>query len=164
MLLGSSMARADGAYVESESSQKNALVFNPGDLLNGVISMEYERALSRFFGLTFGLSVGVARSVFDPDPNYYTAFGPEIGARFHFIKAAPGGLWIGPSVRFAWLAERSGGTVTRAWGYGVGAAIGYNFIFGRHFLLQLGVGGGFSEYGDGLRWHPRFLLGLGAAF
>ena len=34
--------------------QRNILLFNPGDLFSGVISLEYERALAPFFGLAFG--------------------------------------------------------------------------------------------------------------
>lgn len=145
--------------------QRNVLLFNPGDLFNGVISLEYERALTSFFGLAFGASISTFRGAFNPAANTsYTAFGPEIAARFHFIKDAPGGLWLGPSIQGAYIAARSGGTVTRAFGYGVGAAIGYNFMLFRHFVFQLGAGGGFNDYGEGIAWAPRLKLGLGGSF
>ncbi len=145
--------------------QRNILLFNPGDLFSGVISLEYERALAPFFGLAFGASFTTFRGAFTPaDTTSYTAFGPEIAARFHFIKDAPGGLWLGPSIQGAYIAARSNGTVSRAFGYGVGAAIGYNFMLFRHFVFQIGAGGGFNDYGDGLAWAPRLKLGLGGSF
>lgn len=143
----------------------NVLLINPGDLINGVVSLEYERALTSFFGVVVGLSVTAFRGAFTPvNEASFTAMGPELGARFHFIKNAPGGLWLGPSIQGVYIAARSNGAVTRAFGYGLAASIGYNFILGRHFVLQLGVGGGFTDYGDGLAWAPRFKLGLGGTF
>lgn len=150
--------------VTPKPTMENILLFNPGDLLNGVISIEYERAFTTFFGLSFGASVSTFRGVFTPaGAHSYTAVGPEIGARFHFIQNAPAGLWVGPTVNMVYVAANSGGTVTRAFGYGVGAAIGYNFIF-RHFAFQVGGGGGFNDYGDGIAWSPRLRLGIGGAF
>jgi hypothetical protein len=54
--------------------------------------------------------------------------------------------------------------VASPFAWGIGAAAGYNFIIGRHFTIQVGVGGGFTDYGDRLVWYPRFRLGLGAVF
>jgi hypothetical protein len=164
--LVSTQASADVIITrEGEEDSPNVLLFNPGDLINGVISIEYERALNSFFGLALGVSVSTFRGAFTPaNASSYTAVGPEIAARFHFIKDAPGGLWVGPSIQGVYIASRSQGTVTRAVGYGLGAAIGYNFILGRHFVFQLGVGGGFNDYGDGLAWAPRLKLGLGGTF
>lgn len=162
----SSSAVADGISLSRSSSEpKNVLLFNPGDLINGIISVEYERALTSFFGLALGLSVSTFRGAFTPaSESSYVALGPELSARFHFIKDAPGGLWIGPSIQGVYIASRSGGAVSRAVGYGLGAAIGYNFMLGEHFVFQLGVGGGLTDYGDGLAWAPRLKLGLGGRF
>ena len=162
----SSTALADGVFVSNRSPEaKNVLLFNPGDLLSGIVSLEYERALASFFGLALGMSVTSFRGAFTPSTDSsYVALGPELSARFHFIKDAPGGLWLGPSVQGVYIASRSGGAVVRSVGYGLGAAIGYNFLLGEHFVFQLGVGGGFNDYGDGLRWAPRLKLGLGGRF
>ena len=161
--LASSGARADRSG-EGEAG-RNLLLVNPGDLFTGVLSLEYERALVPFFGITAGLSVWAFHSLFSPasDPAY-TSISPEFGARFHFIRAAPGGLWVGPYVSAGYLIARSDGALSRAWAWGIGAAIGYNFIIGRHFTFQVGAGGGFTDYGDRLVWFPRLRLGLGAAF
>ncbi|MDP1821714.1 MAG: hypothetical protein Q8L48_00650 [Archangium sp.] len=88
------------------------------------------------------------------------AIAPEVGLRFHFIRNAPGGLWIGPSINAAYIA---GTNPPRAFGFGFGAAVGYNFIFS-HFVLQLGVGGAVLDYGEGFVWSPHFRVGLGVAF
>jgi hypothetical protein len=142
------------------SDTPNMLTANVGDLLSGVLSVEYERALSRWFGLTAGVSVWAFRGPFALGDPGFTAFAPEIGVRFHVIRDAPGGLWFGPYASLGYLI--SGGA--RPWAWGLGAAAGYNFIFGRHFTLQLGVGGGFTDVGDRLVWAPRLRVGLGAAF
>lgn len=137
----------------------NLILVNPGDLLFGVVSLEYERALNPWFGLTAGISVAAFPGVPLGTP-FFAGINPEFGLKFHFIRDAPGGLWFGPTVSAGYLFERP----DRPWTWGLGAGIGYNFIFGRHFTFQLGAGGGFTDYGDRLVWSPRLKLGLGAAF
>lgn len=168
--LASTAARADTVIIVHDHEHyrdhgRNLLLINPGDLLGGVVSLEYERAITSWFGLTGGLSFWAYRGLFSPssDPAY-TAVSPEFGARFHFIRAAPGGLWVGPYVSAGYVISRSDGSVSRAWSWGLGAALGYNFIIGRYFTFQLGVGGGFVDYGDRLLWAPRLKLGLGFVF
>jgi hypothetical protein len=164
----SSVANAD-TFIEVRNTEravgKNMLLINPGDLFNGVLSVEYERAIGRYFGLTAGLSVSTFRGVFSaPSDPTYTAISPEFGARVHFIRDSPRGLWFGPSISAGYLAARSGGGLSRAWAWGIGAALGYNFMIGRIFTFQLGAGGGFVDYGDRLVWAPRLKLGVGAIF
>ena len=143
----------------------NLLLLNVGDLLGGVVNVEYERAVSRWFGITAGLWVYAFPGVFAPlSGASFTGISPELGVRFHFIRDAPGGLWFGPYATAGYLFTRSDGVVTQPFAWGLGAALGYNFIFGQHFTFQLGVGGGFTDYGDRLVWAPRLRLGLGAAF
>ena len=157
-LLAAPLARAD-------SPTPNMLLINPGDLLGGVVSIEYERALASWFGLTAGVSVWAFRGPFIfPGTPAYTAFGPELGARFHFFRDAPGGFWLGPYLSAGYVFSRDTGVLTRPWSWGLGAALGYNFIIGRHFTFQIGAGGGFTDYGDVLVWSPRLRLGIGAAF
>lgn len=165
--IASSGARADNAVEarDSDEAGRNLLLVNPGDLFTGVLSLEYERAVGRFFGVTAGLSVWAFRGLFSPAAEpAYTAISPEFGARLHLIRAAPGGLWLGPYVSAGYLIARSDGALSRAWSWGIGAAIGYNFILGRHFTFQIGAGGGFTDYGDRVVWFPRLRLGLGATF
>lgn len=166
--LTSSLALADPFIGTSGSGRSNStpnmLLINPGDLFNGVVSIEYERALTSFFGLTGGFSAAAFRGPFSFGQPSYVVIGPELGARFHFIKDAPGGLWLGPYVNAGYVIARDSGSVSRAFSWGLGAAIGYNFIIGRHFTFQLGAGGGFNDYGDALVWAPRLKLGIGGVF
>lgn len=164
--LGAATGRAQGGTVTpSEPSTPNMLLVNPGDLINGIVSLEYERALGRWFGLTIGAAIMTFRGAFTPaEQHSYLAFVPELGARIHLIRPAPGGLWFGPYVGVGWVAARSDGTPPRAYFFGLGGALGYNFIIGRHFVFQLGAGGGFGDYGEGLIFAPRIRLGLGVAF
>lgn len=156
---------ASSGTARANSPTPNLLLVNVGDLLGGVVNVEYERALASWFGITAGLSVWAFHGVFVPlgEPSF-TGISPELGARFHFIRDAPGGLWFGPYLTAGYLFSRSDGALSQPWAWGLGAAVGYNFIFGRHFTFQLGVGGGFTDYGDRLVWAPRLRLGLGAAF
>lgn len=142
---------------------RNLLVFNAGDLINGLLTLEYERGLSRHIGLEFGLSVLAFRGAFgSPVQASVIALAPEIGLRFHFIKAAPRGFWFGPSLNGAYLMPNAD-RPRQNFGYGFGAAVGYNFTLGG-FVVQLGVGGAVHDYGEGFVWSPRFRLGLGAVF
>jgi hypothetical protein len=112
-------------------------------------------------GLEFAMSVLAFHSVFNPPvTTQVVAISPEIGLRLHLIRNAPGGLWIGPSVNAAYI---TGTDPPRAYGFGFGAAVGYNFFLGP-FALQVGVGGAVQDYGEGWVWSPRFRLGLGFDF
>lgn len=166
-LVALSAGSARGAELlvtEPEEPRRNMLLINPGDLFSGILSLEYERGVASWFGITVGLSVYTFRSVFNSTEPAINVISPEVGFRFHFIRHAPRGLWIGPYISPGYVFGREGGTVSRAWSWGLGAALGYNFVLGRHFTFQLGAGGGFVDYGDRVRWDPRFKLGIGATF
>lgn len=159
-------AALTAAPARADSPTPNLILVNVGDLFSGLVSIEYERAVASWFGLTAGLSILTFHGLFTPpgDPAF-VGINPELGARFHFIRDAPGGLWVGPYLSGGYLFARTdGGAVTNPFAWGIGAALGYNFIFGQHFTFQLGAGGGFTDYGDRLVWSPRLRLGLGAAF
>ena len=159
-------ALADTVLVTRERRvAPNMLLINPGDLFNGVVSLEYERALTSFFGIVGGFSATTFNGPFNFGRDYYTVVGPELGFRFHFIQDAPAGLWLGPYINGGYVVSRSTGEVSRAWSWGAGAGIGYNFVIGRHFTFQLGAAGGFNDYGSGpLVWAPRLKLGIGGVF
>lgn len=160
----SNPARGDVVIMEGDDRAygPNLLLVNPGDLLNGVITLEYERALSPWFGVTIGASLWAFAPVWGGTT--YTAFVPEVGARIHFVREAPAGLFIGPTLSAGYVANRSDGPVVRVFAWGLGVSAGYNFVFGRHFTFQLGIGGRVTDYGNSLVWSPRLLLGLGAVF
>jgi len=169
----------DNGYYVGEKEYRSAFLFDPGALINGVVNLEYEAGLARWLGLSLGLGINTYRGAFEPKTQgSFVAFGPEIGLRAHFIQPAPAGLWIGPELAVKYIAWRdnsggnggntvnvsgANGTATATFAYELGAAVGYNFTFD-HFLLGLGVGGGFGDYGSGIQWSPRFRLGVGAVF
>jgi len=163
--------RWEGGYLVGQHEYHSALLIDPGALISGVVDLEYESALARWLGVSLGLSVNTYRGAFEPKAEgSFVAFGPEIGLRVHLIQPAPAGLWLGPELAVKYIAWRGanapGSTApvgTAEFGYDLGAAIGYNFVID-HFLLSLGVGGGFGDYGYGVYWQPRFRLGVGAAF
>ncbi len=159
----SSSAPAAAPASAPSSDPKNLLLVNPGDLFNGLVTLEYERALGQFIGVEFGMSVLTFRGVFNPPVRgNIIAIAPEVGVRVHLIRAAPRGLWFGPSINAAYLVPNTDAP-TRSFGIGFGAAVGYNFTLG-NFVFQLGVGGAVNDYGDGFVWSPRLRLGLGAVF
>ncbi len=165
MLTVPTVVRADEVRIESRPQAKNVLLVNPGDLLVGVVALEYEHALNRVFGLEFGLAFTVLPSLFNLNQESHVyAFGPEVGFRFHLTQDAPAGLWLGPAITGVYLLPRGNNTLVRQFGYGVTAAIGYNFIFAGGLVFQVGVGGGFNDYGEGLAWSPHLRLGLGGLF
>ena len=162
--LSSSVALADADILFNDREpRRNMLLINPGDLFHGVLSLEYERGVAPWFGVTFGLAVTTFRSVFEDDRPYDLAIAPELGFRFHFIRHAPGGLWIGPYINAGAILDGNDDT-SRDFTWGMGAALGYNFVIGKHFTFQLGAGGGFNDYGDRIRWDPRLKLGIGASW
>lgn len=155
------------ASISSTASVRtpNLLMFDPGDLINGVVRVEYERALRDWFGISLGLAVTSFRGAFTPQEQAgVIAIGPEIGAKFHFIQDAPGGLWVGPYLGMGVVAARNGAASASVFTYDLGAALGYNFILFEHFVLSIGAGGGFNDRGYGIAWAPRFRLGLGGVF
>jgi len=162
--LAATTARAEDVYYQYREENQNALMFDPGALINGVANFEYERALNELFGITVGMNIDSYKSAWYANAPGYVAIGPELGVRFHFIRAAPRGFWIGPYLDLAYVAAHDRAGTTTSVGYGLGGALGYNFVFFRHFLLSLGVGGGFGDYGYGIRGDPRFRLGVGAVF
>lgn len=140
--------------------RKNALLFNVGDLLSGALSLEYERGIVPWLGINAGLGVAFFPTVWNTDAAKFALRG-ELGFRFHFIRHAPGGLWIGP---YAMLNTAFDPDSYQRLTWGLGAALGYNFVLGRYFTLQVGGGGGFTDYGDHVAWTPRLRLALGASF
>ena len=172
--LTSSMALAETVNVSNDvnvvnnprsDETPNAMVFNAGDLINGVVNIEYERALTNWLGLTGGFAVTAYRGAFTPAEQASTvAIGPEFGARLHFIQNAPAGLWVGPYVSAVYLTTTRGDPLVRTFGWNLGGSVGYNFVLGKHFLLSVGAGGGFNDYGGPLAWAPRLRVALGGVF
>ena len=144
----------------AEYPRKNMLLINVGELFGGALSLEYERGIAPWLGINVCAGVAFFPSVWSP-VDFNSALNLDLGFRFHFIRHAPGGLWFGPYATFSAGLDRD---LYQWLMWGFGAAAGYNFVFGRHFTLQLGAGGGFVDNGNRIAWAPRFRLGLGASW
>jgi hypothetical protein len=151
-----------------QGSGPNLLLANPGDLLDGVFSLEYERALLPWLGVTLGAQVWGFRGVLAPPtvppPSFIAALGPELGVRVHPGGVAPRGYWVGLTAGVEALLSRSDGPLARRWAWGMGLSTGYTYVLERSLSFQFGVGGRFVDYGDVVVWSPRLVLAVGSAF
>jgi hypothetical protein len=151
-----------------QGSGPNLLLANPGDLLGGVVSIEYERALLPWLGVTLGAQAWVTRGVLtaadSPAPPFIAALGPELGVRFHPGGEAPRGAWVAAAAGVQGLLSRSDGPLARPWAWSGGLSAGYTFVLQRSLSFQAGVGARVMDYGDRVVWSPRLLLALGSAF
>jgi len=143
----------------------NVLLLNAGDLVIGGVTLEYERALTPWFGLSLSVWASTYRNLFLPaDRASALWIGPEFSPRFHFLRDAPGGWWVGPTVSAGGVYASDGGPVTQPLLWGAGLAAGYTFILGHHFTVQLGLGGGFTLWGERVDWVPRLRVAVGPTF
>jgi hypothetical protein len=163
-----SVARAEESLVVERPNyvNPNLVVSNPGDLFTGTISIEYERALHPRFGVTAAVWGAFTKNLFLPiEAPSYNALGGELGVRVHFIRAAPGGLWVAPTINLGTIFSNDAGTpLARGWSWGASANVGYTFLLGRYLTMQTGLGVGFNDYGSGLVWSPRLRLAAGVVF
>lgn len=143
----------------------NVLTVNPADLLSGIASIEYERVVAPWLGLSGGVAVWSFRGILLPhgEPSF-VGLAPELGARFHLLSSAPGGFWLGPTVMVGALFARADGELTRNWSWGVALAAGYTFILDERLVFQIGGSGGVIDYGARMVWSPRLRLALGVTF
>ncbi|MGV3624057.1 MAG: hypothetical protein ACO1OB_24785 [Archangium sp.] len=143
----------------------NVLTVNPADLLSGIASIEYERVVTPWLGVSGGIAVWSFRGILIPyDQPSVVGIAPELGARFHLSSNAPGGFWLGPTAMFGTLFSRTDGELARGWSWGVALAAGYTFLLDEHLVFQLGGSSGFIDYGDRIVWSPRLRLALGVTF
>lgn len=143
----------------------NVLTVNPADLLSGIASIEYERVVAPWLGLSGGVAVWSFRGILLPEGEpSFVGLAPELGARFHLLSNAPGGFWLGPTVMVGALFAREGGELARNWSWGVALAAGYTFILDEHLVFQIGGSSGVIDHGEGIVWSPRLRLALGVTF
>ena len=163
-----SVAMAEGSLVVERPNyvNPNLLVINPGDLFTGTLSLEYERALHPRFGVTAAVWGAFTKNLFQPiEAPTHNGLGGELGVRVHFIRAAPGGLWLAPTINLGTLFSNDTGTpLARSWAWGANANMGYTFLLGRYLTMQTGLGVGFIDSGNGLVWSPRLRLAAGVVF
>jgi hypothetical protein len=143
----------------------NLVLFNPGDVFTGTISLEYERVLMPRLGVTAGVWGTLTKNLVMPvTAPLYDALGGMVGLRVHFVRPAPGGLWLEPNLNLGALFASREGALARSWTWGASASLGYTFLLGRYLTFQLSGGGGFDDAGRGLVWSPRVRIAAGAVF
>jgi hypothetical protein len=151
------VARTTGVQVEP----KNVAFMNLGDLITGGVSIEYERVVVPWLGMTAGLGMRGFDTPFVNRENWRTAASGELGVRLHFLKPAPAGLFVDAHLTGVALMKSLDGVPLRPFGWGAGASVGYQFVVLPNFALQLGAGANFVDAGAGLQWEPRLRVGLG---
>jgi hypothetical protein len=140
---------------------KNVAFMNLGELVTGGVSIEYERVVFPWLGITADLGMRGFDTPLVNRQTWRTAATAELGARFHFLRPAPGGLFVDAHLTGVALMKSLDGVPLRPLGWGAGASVGYQFVVLPNFALQLGAGVGFVDAGAGLQWEPRLRVGLG---
>ena len=143
---------------------RGAFVTNYGDLLNGAISVEAELRVFGWLGLEVGVGLKGFRGPFDVGDVWPTFAVGEVGARLYPLGRGPSGLWFGPTARGLAMITRDVGAPPRAFGWGLGGAVGYHLVLPPRLVLQFGLGAGVADFGVGPLFEPRVRLGLGFLF
>lgn len=139
----------------------NVVFMNLGDLATGGVSIEYERVVAPWLGLTAGLGMRGFDTPLVNRETWRTAASAELGVRLHFVQRAPAGLFIDAHLTGTALMKSLEGAPPRPFGWGAGASVGYQFVVLPNFAFQLGAGAGFVDAGAGPQWEPRLRVGLG---
>jgi hypothetical protein len=135
--------------IDALADVENVVSVNPLALINGEISVQYERVFISHFSLAFGVAFyDAAIDPFASDLNGATVVGPSftLQPRFYFIQEAPRGLYVSPFVRLDYLAasnvsDGAGDSLSGSGvGYAVGGIVGWSWLFGNVFNLKGGLG------------------------
>jgi hypothetical protein len=155
------------------SQQKQAVKVGPLGFLLGNYNVRYEKGISE-------------KGAFQVGANFYdydliglgtTGFGLDAGYRHYFKQSIKGG-YIFPSVGYDFnstSASSTDDTKLSFSNFGLGATVGYQWVGGGGFVVDLGLGygynvivaqaDGFAENRDlGAGGFPRFTFALGYAF
>jgi hypothetical protein len=161
------------ALVAPEESPKNTITWNPLSILAGVLSVEYERALTEWLTVFAGPQIQVFPGVFNvPEDSSAFGVGLTAGARFVLYGDAPEGFWISPQFSAAWATATVNGETADGVGFSAGALVGFSWFIGGVFDLSLGLGAGYVNAsvtvgGDTIGLEgilPMGRLAIGAAF
>ena len=114
----------------------NIIKVNPISLAFGNINLTYERALNTSSSIQ--ISANYWYKIFGTEVQ---GLGARLGYRFYItnrVKDAPEGFYAGPQVSINSLKERNSEESVSA--IGVGAMLGYQWVFGSGVTLDLGAG------------------------
>jgi len=133
------------AQDSNQTTGQSIIKTNPIGLMFGSINLTYERALSQstsfqiggnFFNKILGIPV--------------SGIGVNVGYRYYITNAtkpSPEGFYIGPALSYNSLTESSTDVTVST--VGVGAIIGYQWVFKSRVTLDLGAG-------------PTYIMGVGS--
>lgn len=132
---------------------ENVITADPGALLFGQVSVQYERALTSFVSLVTGLRGQYGLATFgwigSPGSQQSARYGggADLGVRFYFQGFAPQGFYLGVEGAAMWMHVESQPSlwpptsVQRSLAGGqVGVHLGHQWIVSRAFALALGAG------------------------
>ncbi|MCA9581229.1 MAG: hypothetical protein KC416_05505 [Myxococcales bacterium] len=127
-------------------------------IAGGLLSLEYERAISPSFSLFLGFQALVLNpfGFWSDDLGF---FGGTVGSRFYFGGEAPFGWSIGPMAHVSSVRIRNDEVV----GWVLGIFGGYSFDFDPA-ILSIGVGAIYVDYGTFEEAMPWGRIALGIAF
>jgi len=148
-------------------SQDQNVKVGPLGFVFGNYNLRYEKVLSDKG--TF--QVGANYFDFSIGDTGVTSFGVDGGYR-HYFKEAMRGAYVFPSVGLQFAGAEALGEDESATTLGIGATIGYQWITGGDFVIDLGLGygrtlvlstsdGATTDFGRG---GPRFQFAIGYAF
>lgn len=162
-------------FFTASYGQTQVLKMNPLGFAFGFFNLRYEKALN-------------TKTSFQVGGNFYsrkfgdvktTGFGLDVEYRFYITnkkKNVPEGFYIGPNAGFDFNKTEDTDTSDGATFslFGIGATIGYQWIWDSGFALELGMGPQYSILagkGDGLDetvdyegFLPRLVFAIGYAF
>jgi len=152
-------------------AQENVIKINPFKAIIGGLGFQYERVLSdktsaqvefSFFKKTFGASVSIGSSSVGSETVYSgIGFGGEY--RYYITNASrdvPSGAYVGPYISYDTFKQtvknsvNAGGTgddldvETSIGSFGVGGQIGWQWLIGDVFAIDLNLGVGFRSVSD----------------
>jgi hypothetical protein len=150
----------------------HALTMNAIELVNGLLSFEYETAPSSLFSLHAGMSFLVSEALHPNDAVSAFAIGPEVGARLFFLGDAPSGFWIGPFGGLSFVSGKKNLERQGELGFTAGVLAGVSWVVFDQMMVSAGVGAGYHDLSAeidgteaGMRgWSPRLRLSAGMAF
>lgn len=157
------------ALAFSISAQSNVIKTNPLGLAFGNFNATYERVL------------GTSSSVLIRGQYMYKLLGTDVslagfglGYRYyitHTKKPVPGGFYINPQIAFSYGSVTDDDDIKYdARSIGIGAEIGYQWVWASGFVLDLGIGPMYSKVtgtddNEGFNGTlPSFTLAIGYAF
>lgn len=147
----------------SFAQQTQAIKVGPLGFLFGNYNVRYERAIAEKSSVQVGANF-FNYKLFD---DAISGFGIDLGYRYYFREAIEG-AYVSPAVGFDFLSVGDFKYST----LGAGVTVGYQWVAGGGFLVDLGLGYGYSfevSKDDGLlndynRGGLRFTFALGYAF